>query len=67
MVDCGTQHFKTNLANWGGQTSEQSIYPALRAFNSGSVVAWDLSTVPGGVGNPAYVSDIAQRLQGWTN
>ncbi|KAG8169241.1 hypothetical protein KVR01_001990 [Diaporthe batatas] len=67
MIDCGTQHFKTNLGNWGGQNLEQSIYPALREFNSGSVVAWDLSTAPNGVGNPTYVSDIAQRLQGWTN
>ncbi|POS72290.1 hypothetical protein DHEL01_v209311 [Diaporthe helianthi] len=67
MVDCGTQQLKTNLANWGGQNLEQSVYPALPAFNSGSVLAWDLSTAPNGVGNPTYVIDIAQRLQGWTN
>lgn len=67
MIDCGTQHFKTNLGDWGGQNSEQSIYPALREFNSGRVVVSDLSTAPNGVGNPAYVSDIAQRLQGWVN
>lgn len=67
MVECGVQHLKTNLGNWGGQDSEQSIYPALREYNSGSVVAADLSTAPSGAGNPAYVSDVAQRCQGWVN
>lgn len=67
MVDCGMQHLKTNLGNWGGQDSEQSIYPALREYNSGSVVAADLSTAPNGAGNPAYVSDVAQRCLGWVN
>jgi len=67
MIDCGTQHYKKNLADWGNQNSEQSIYPALREFNSGSVTASDLSTAPNGVGNPAYVSDLAQRFLGWVN
>ncbi|KAG6359252.1 hypothetical protein INS49_012773 [Diaporthe citri] len=67
MVDCGTQHFKLNLGNWGNQNSEQTIYPAMREYNSGSVIASDLSTAPNGAGNPAYVSDVAQRLVGWVN
>lgn len=67
MVDCGTQHFKTNLGVWAGLNAEQSIYPALREYNSGSVVASDLSIAPNGAGNPAYVSDVAQRCMGWVN
>ncbi|KAI7784909.1 hypothetical protein LA080_008940 [Diaporthe eres] len=67
MIDCGTQHFKTNLGNWGNQNSEQTIYPAMREYNSGSVIASDLSTAPNGAGNPAYVSDVAQRLLGCVN
>ncbi|KKY39524.1 hypothetical protein UCDDA912_g00413 [Diaporthe ampelina] len=67
MVDCGAQHFKTNLGNCGGQNSERSIYPALREYNSGSMVASDLSLAPNGVGNPAYVSDFAQRFTGWVS
>lgn len=67
MVDCGTQHLKLNLANWGSQKSEQTIYPAMREYNSGSVISSDLSTAPNGAGNPAYVSDVAQRLLGWVN
>lgn len=67
MVDCGVQHYKTNLGNWGGQNVEQSIYPALREYNSGSVVPADLSVAPNGVGNPAYVSDLAERYLGWVN
>ncbi|KAL1856913.1 hypothetical protein Daus18300_010567 [Diaporthe australafricana] len=67
MVDCGTQHYKLNLANWGSQNAPESIYPALREYNSGSVIASDLSTAPNGVGNPTYVSDLADRLLGWVN
>lgn len=67
MVDCGTQHYKFNLGNWGSQNAPQSVYPALREYNSGSVIASDLSTAPNGVGNPAYVSNIAERFLGWVN
>ncbi|ROV96487.1 hypothetical protein VSDG_05443 [Cytospora chrysosperma] len=67
MVTCGTQHYKQNLQDWGDAWSAESIYPALREYNSGSVDSDDLSVAPGGVGNPYYVSDISQRFQGWTD
>lgn len=65
MVNGGTSHFKQNLQNWGDQWSEQSIYPALREYNSGGVNPNDLSDGLGAT--PAYVSDISQRLQGWVD
>ncbi|KAK2615742.1 hypothetical protein N8I77_002474 [Diaporthe amygdali] len=67
MVDCGTQHYKRNLVDWGGQNAPQSIYPALREYNSGSVIPSDLSLAPNGAGNFAYVSQVAQRFVGWVN
>ncbi|KUI72791.1 hypothetical protein VM1G_08419 [Cytospora mali] len=67
MVTCGTQHYKQNLEDWGDLWSPESIYPALREYNSGSVDSDDLSVAPNGVGNPYYVSDISQRFQGWTD
>lgn len=65
MVRGGTEHFKQNLRNWGDKLSGESIYPALREYNSGSVNPNDLSDGQGATG--PYVSDIAQRLQGWTD
>ena len=67
MINGGTRHYKDNLVNWGNEWAPQSIYPALREYNSGSVDEDDLSTAPDGIGNPYYVSDISQRLQGWTD
>lgn len=68
MVTCGTKHYLGNLQTWGGNSnSTQSIYTALREYNAGSVVVSDLSVAPSGVGNPYYVSDVAQRFQGWTD
>lgn len=67
MVDCGTQHYKRNLVDWGDQNAPQSIYPALREYNSGSVIPSDLSLAPNGAGNFAYVSQVAQRFVGWVN
>ncbi|KAK8061812.1 hypothetical protein PG994_008178 [Apiospora phragmitis] len=65
MVNGGTNHFKANLQDFGDKWSEESIYPALREYNSGSVNQNDLSD---GLGATAsYVSDIAQRLQGWVD
>lgn len=64
MVTCGSTHFAGNIKSQGGQNTVDTIYPALREFNSGSVVASDLSTAPNGAGVSSYVSDIAQRLQG---
>lgn len=67
MVTCGTQHYKQNLEDWGDEWSAESIYPALREYNSGSVDSDNLSDAPDNIGNPYYVSDISQRFQGWTD
>lgn len=65
MVKGGTQHYKQNLINWGNKWSGESIYPALREYTSGSVNPNNLSDGRGATAS--YVSDIANRLQGWTN
>lgn len=65
MVRGGTQHFKGNLQNWGNALNERSIYSALREYNSGSVNENNLSDGRGATAS--YVSDIAQRLQGWVD
>lgn len=65
MVNAGTQHFKGNLEQFGDQLSCASIYPALRAYNSGSVNQSNLSDGLGAT--DSYVSDIANRLQGLTD
>lgn len=66
MVNCGTQHYQTNLQAWGGDhEAPKSVYPALREYNSGRVDAGDLSNASGGIGNPYYVSDVSQRFGGW--
>ena len=65
MVKGGTQHYKQNLKNWGDKWSGESIYPALREYNSGSVNPNDLSDGRGATAS--YVSDVSQRLTGWTD
>jgi hypothetical protein len=52
MVNCGCTHFKQNLIDQGNQLSTKSILPALREYNSGSVIQSDLSDAPNCVGNP---------------
>lgn len=52
MVNCGSMHYKTNLENHGNLLATSSILPALREYNSGSVIESDLSNAPGCVGNP---------------
>lgn len=64
MIKCGTTHFATNYQTQGGQNTIDTIYSALREYNSGSVDTSDLSIAPNGAGVSSYVSDIAQRLQG---
>ncbi|KAL7941930.1 hypothetical protein V8C42DRAFT_333097 [Trichoderma barbatum] len=64
MINGGTRHFKGNLIDFGNNWSEATIYPALRAYNSGSVNHGDLSTAAGGFGVPCYVSDVARRMMG---
>lgn len=65
MVRKGTEHYKENLKAHGDQCSVESIYPALRDYNSGSSNPNDLSDGRGAT--PSYVSDIANRLEGWVN
>jgi hypothetical protein len=62
MVRAGTQHFKQNLIQFGNGDNADTIYKALRAYNSGSVNANDLSDGMGATAS--YVSDIANRLLG---
>lgn len=65
MVRGGTEHFKKDLITEGNKWSGESIYPALRRYNSGSVNYNNLSDGRGATAS--YVSDIAQRLTGWTD
>lgn len=60
MVRAGTNHFKANLAEYGGADNADTIYKALRSYNSGSSNPNDLSDGRGAT--PNYVSDIANRL-----
>lgn len=64
MVQAGTNHFKQNLIQFGNADNADTIYKALRAYNSGSV---DASNLSNGLGaTDSYVSDIANRLLGRT-
>jgi hypothetical protein len=64
MINGGTQHFKSNLEDWGNQWDISSIYPALREYNSGSVDSGDLSVASQGFGDPCYVANVARRMMG---
>ncbi len=65
MVTAGTNHFKGNLEQFGNADNADTIYKALRAYNSGSVNPNNLSDGLGATNS--YVSDIANRLLGRTN
>lgn len=65
MVRAGTNHFKDNLKEFGNADNADTIYKALRAYNSGSVNTNDLSDGRGATAS--YVSDIANRLLGRVN
>lgn len=79
MVWAGTQHFRNNLTNDAGlplgQWDDDKVYNALRYYNSGSANLGDLTNItftgpdgqPHDYGVPSYCSDIAYRLQGYTN
>ena len=62
MVRAGTLHFKDNLRQFGDKWDADTIYKALRCYNSGSCNENDLSDGRGAT--PAYVSDMANRLCG---
>lgn len=64
MISCGVTHFAENLKTQGGKNDAETIYTALREYNSGKVDKSNLSVLPNGAGVPSYVSDISQRLQG---
>ncbi|KAK9413778.1 putative Transglycosylase SLT domain-containing protein [Seiridium unicorne] len=64
MVRAGTNHFKANLKEFGNADNADTIYKALRAYNSGSVNPDNLSDGRGAT--PSYVSDVANRLLGRT-
>jgi hypothetical protein len=64
MIMAGTKHFKSNLQQLDNADSAETIYQALRLYNSGRV---DKSNLSNGLGaTDDYVSDIANRLQGFT-
>ena len=65
MVRAGTEHFKANLKEFGDADTADTIYKALRAYNSGSVNVNNLSDGRGAT--DSYVSDVANRLLGRTN
>jgi len=66
MIRGGTEHFMRDLVIEGGDGwNAGDIYPALRRYNSGNVNYDNLSDGRGAT--PSYVSDVAQRLMGWTD
>ncbi|KAK3332628.1 hypothetical protein B0T19DRAFT_439448 [Cercophora scortea] len=64
MITTGTNHYKDNLKQFGNADTADTIYKALRAYNSGSVNQNNLSDGLGAT--DGYVSDIANRLLGRT-
>jgi hypothetical protein len=65
MVCGGVEHFKMNLDNWRNEWSANTVFSALREYNSGNVNVADLSDGRGATAS--YVSDIANRVTGWAN
>jgi hypothetical protein len=65
MIRGGVEHYKGNMRNWGDRNTADCLYPAMREYNSGNVNPDDLSDGRGAT--PQYVSDVAQRLQGWAD
>jgi len=64
MIRIGTLHYKGNLRQFGDGYNAETIYKALRVYNSGSCNENDLSDGRGAT--PAYISDMANRLCGRT-
>lgn len=65
MICGGVKHFRCNLDVYGNEWSGETIWPALRAYNSGTANLDDLSDPKGATGS--YVSDLANRVTGWSN
>lgn len=65
MILGGIKHFKESRKPYGETNEPRSIYPGLRAYNSGPF-AVNLKNLSDGMGaTDAYVSDVARRLGGW--
>lgn len=60
----GVSHFKNDLDEFGNHWSGETIWPAVRRYNSGHVDVSDLSDGQGAT--HSYVSDIANRVKGYT-
>jgi hypothetical protein len=65
MICGGVEHFKGNLKHFGDKDSRDSVWPALREYNSGNANLADLSDPRGATAS--YVSDVANRVMGWSN
>ena len=65
MICGGVEHFKGNLESFGDKDSRDSVWPALREYNSGNANLADLSDPRGATAS--YVSDVANRVMGWCN
>ncbi|CAN8105755.1 unnamed protein product [Discula destructiva] len=65
MVDCGTQHFKSDMDLNAGGSYEQQVYQAMRSYNSGprNVNKANLDDV-GTNGAWFYVHEIGDYLTG---
>ena len=65
MILGGIKHFVASRKPYGETNEPRSIYPGLRAYNSGPY-AVNLKNLSDGMGaTNNYVSDIARRLGGW--
>lgn len=62
MVREGALHLKDNMAD-----NDWNMYAALRVYNSGSIAPSGDLTDPNSVGTGNYVTDVANRLHGWSN
>lgn len=65
MICGGVERFKGNLKHFGDKDSRDSVWPALREYNSGNANLADLSDPRGATAS--YVSDVANRVMGWCN
>ena len=63
MICGGVEHFKGNMEHFGNKWSGESVWPALREYNSGNANLADLSDGRGATAS--YVSDLANRVTGW--
>lgn len=67
MICGGVKTFKENMDAYGNKWSGESLWSALRVYNSGpnGMNLSDLSNPMGATAS--YVSDMANRVTGWVN